>query len=90
MVSYVGTGNVSTWNKWLEALDETPGARDNASKVVAKINQIGDPIELTDECEEKITAARDAYEQLSPEEKRYVDNYQTLKDAEKELARLKR
>lgn len=88
--NYVGTGNVSTWNKWLEALDETPGARDNASKVVAKINQIGDPIELTDECEEKITAARDAYEQLSPEEKRYVDNYQTLKDAEKELARLKK
>lgn len=88
--NYVGTGNVSTWNKWLEALDETPGARDNASKVVAKINQIGDPIELTAECEEKITAARDAYEQLSPEEKRYVDNYQTLKDAEKELARLKK
>ena len=88
--NYVGTGNVSTWNKWLEALDETPGARDNASKVVAKINQIGDPIELTDECEEKITAARDAYEQLSPEEKRYVDNYQKLKDAEKELARLKK
>lgn len=88
--NYVGTGNVSTWNKWLEALDETPGARDNASKVIAKINQIGDPIELTDECEEKITAARDAYEQLSPEEKRYVDNYQTLKDAEKELARLKK
>lgn len=88
--NYVGTGNVSTWNKWLEVLDETPGARDNASKVVAKINQIGDPIELTDECEEKITAARDAYEQLSPEEKRYVDNYQTLKDAEKELARLKK
>ena len=88
--SYGSTGNASTWNKWLEAADETPGAREKAAEVTDKINQIDKTIELTDECEAKITAAREAYEELSREEKGYVTNYDTLTAAEEELARLKK
>lgn len=88
--SYGSAGNASTWNKWLEAADETPGAKQRAAAVTGKINQIGDTIELTDECEAKITAAREAYEELSREEKGYVTNYDTLAAAETELARLKK
>lgn len=88
--SYGSAGNASTWNKWLEAADETPGAKQRAAAVTGKINQIGDTIELTDECEAKITAAREAYEELSREEKGYVTNYDALAAAETELARLKK
>lgn len=88
--SYGSAGNASTWNKWLEAADETPGAKQRAAAVTGKINQIGDTIELTDECEAKITAAREAYEELNREEKGYVTNYDTLAAAETELARLKK
>ena len=88
--SYGSAGNASTWNKWLEAADETPGAREKAAEVTDKINQIGDTIELTDECEAKITAAREAYNELSREEKGYVTNYDALTAAETELARLKK
>ena len=34
-------GNASTWNKWLEALDETPGAKAKAAAVDEKIAEIG-------------------------------------------------
>lgn len=88
--SYGSAGNASTWNKWLEAADETPGAREKAAEVTDKINQISETIELTDECEAKITAAREAYEELSREEKGYVTNYDALTAAETELARLKK
>ena len=88
--SYGSAGNASTWNKWLEAADETPGAKQRAAAVTGKINQIGETIELTDECEAKITAAREAYEKLSREEKGYVTNYDALTAAETELARLKK
>lgn len=88
--SYGSAGNASTWNKWLEAADETPGAKQRAAAVTGKINQIGETIELTDECEAKITAAREAYEELSREEKGYVTNYDVLAAAETELAKLKK
>lgn len=88
--SYGSTGNASTWNKWLEAADETPGAREKAAEVTDKINQIGETIEPTAECEAKITAAREAYEELSREEKGYVTNYDALAAAEEKLARLKK
>ena len=90
MEAMEATGNASTWNKWLEAADETPGAREKAAEVTDKINQIDKTIELTDECEAKITAAREAYEELSREEKGYVTNYDTLAAAETELAKLKK
>ena len=73
--SYGSAGNASTWNKWLEAADETPGAKEKAAVVEGMINAIGDDIDLTDECIEKISEVREAYEALSREEKRYVKNY---------------
>lgn len=87
---YVPEGNASTWNKWLEAPDETPGAKERAAVVTGKINQIGKTIELTEVCETKIAAAREAYDELNREEKSYVENYPTLKKAEELLADLKK
>ena len=87
---FASSGNASTWNKWLEAVDETPGAKENAEKVVNQIKQIDETIELTDECEAKITTARKAYDSLTREEKRYVSNYDVLLKAEEQLAVLKK
>ena len=84
--SYGSAGNASTWNKWLEAADETPGAKEKAAVVEGMINTIGDDIDLTDECIEKISEVREAYEALSREEKRYVKNYNVLTAAEAEIA----
>ena len=84
--SYGSAGNASTWNKWLEAADETPGAKEQAAVVEGMINAIGDDIDLTDECIEKISEVREAYEALSREEKRYVKNYNVLTAAEAEIA----
>lgn len=87
---FASSGNASTWNKWLEALDETPGARERGKKVENQIKQIDETIELTDECETKITTARKAYDSLTREEKRYVSNYDVLLKAEEQLAALKK
>lgn len=87
---YASGGNASTWNKWLEALDETPGAKEKAAAVTGKINQIGETIELTEDCEASITAARAAYDALTREEKSYVENYKALQEAEEALAALKK
>ena len=87
--SYGTTGNASTWNKWLEALDETPGAREKAKVVEDKITAIGE-ITLTDECENKIKVAREFYDALTREEKSYVENYGVLQKAEEDLAALKK
>ena len=87
---FASSGNASTWNKWLEALDETPGARERGKKVENQIKKIDETIELTDECEEKITTARKAYDSLTREEKRYVSNYDVLLKAEEQLAALKK
>lgn len=87
---FASSGNASTWNKWLEALDETPGARERGEKVENQIKQIDETIELTDECEAKITIARKAYDALTREEKRYVSNYDVLLKAEERLAALKK
>lgn len=78
-------GNASTWDKWLEAEDETPGARDNAALVEEMIDAIG---EVTLDSRETIEAARAAYNALSREEKSYVANYLTLTDAESRLQEL--
>ena len=87
--SYGSTGNASTWNKWLEALDETPGAREHAAAAEKLIALIEDEITLDESCEASITAAREAYDALTREEKGYVSNYQTLTDAEAALKDLK-
>ena len=83
-------GNASTWNKWLEALDETPGAKAKAAAVDEKIAEIGKEISLDDDSEDKIVAARKDYDALTREEKSYVKYYDTLKEAEKALKDLKK
>ena len=89
--SYGTTGNASTWNKWLEALDETPGAREKAAEVDEKIAEIvADGTEITLDSEAKIVAAREAYDELTREEKSYVENYGVLQEAEEALAALKK
>ena len=65
------------------------GAREKAKAVDDKITAIGE-ITLTDECEEKITVAREAYDALTREEKSYVKNYGVLQEAEEDLAALKK
>ncbi len=79
------SGNASTWDKWLEAEDETPGARANAAEAEALINAIG---EVTLESQGSIQNARNAYDALSREEKSYVTNYLTLTNAESRLNEL--
>ncbi len=88
---YVSGGNASTWNKWLEALDETPGAKEKAAVVAGKIYQIvEDGTGISLDSEEKILAARKAYDVLTREEKSYVENYAVLQEAEEALAALKK
>ena len=60
--------------------------KEKAAVVEGMINAIGDDIDLTDECIEKISEVREAYEALSREEKRYVKNYNVLTAAEAEIA----
>ena len=59
-----------------------------ADEVIALINAIGTPITL--DSESKITAAREAYDVLSSEEKGKVTNYAVLTAAETELDNLKK
>ena len=54
----------------------------------ALINNIGD-VELTDTCKEKIDAARESYDALSPEAKDLVTNYDVLTQDEKTYKHVK-
>ena len=60
---------------------------DNAQYVEKLISAIGE-VELTDECKERIDAARAAVDALSEEDKVNVSNYEILLDAEAEYQRL--
>ena len=60
---------------------------DNAQYVEKLISAIGE-VELTDECKERIDAARAAVDALSEEDKVNVSNYEVLTAAEAEYARL--
>lgn len=80
-------GDASTWEKWLEAEDVTPGAKEHASKAEQQIAAIG---EVTLESQEAIEAARAVYDALTREEKRYVTNYLTLTEAEAQLGKLQK
>ena len=70
------------YEELMKAYDE-----EKADAVEALINQIED--EVTLDSEAKITAARDAYEALTAEQKKLVDNYKKLTDAQYALALLK-
>lgn len=59
-----------------------------AKAVIDLIDKIGN-VTYTDECKQKIDAARKAYDDLSQEEKDKVTNYKKLTDAEKKYADLK-
>lgn len=59
-----------------------------AEEVEEKIDAIG-VVELTDECNEKIANAREAYNALPASQKTFVGNYATLTAAEEEYAKLK-
>ena len=60
---------------------------DNVQYVEKLIGAIGE-VELTDECKERIDAARAAVDALSEEDKVNVSNYEVLTAAEAEYARL--
>ena len=60
---------------------------DNVQYVEKLISAIGE-VELTDECKERIDAARAAVDALSEEDKVNVSNYEVLTAAEAEYARL--
>lgn len=79
-----GGGNASTWNKWLEAEDETPGAREKAQVMANHILEAGSADAVMPEQEELIRRAREEYDALSREEKSYVSEeaYTLLIDAE--------
>lgn len=65
---------------------EDAGNREAAQAVVDLINEIGD---VTLESEDAITAARTAYNKLTPAQQAFVTNYTTLTNAETILADLK-
>jgi len=58
-----------------------------ADAVIALIDAIGEVV-LTDECKQKIDAARNAYDALTDEQKALVTNYATLTAAEETIANL--
>ena len=67
--------------------DENQLLKNKAAVVVDLIDAIG-KVELTDECDAKIKAARKAYEALTDDERRYVDNFNDMTAAEEEYLAL--
>lgn len=72
-------------NKLIE--DEIQLDKNKAAVVVDLIDAIGE-VELTDECEARIRAARSAYEELTDDERRHVDNFNDMTAAEEEYLAL--
>ena len=78
---------VSNYND-LTAAEAAYKALDDAAKandVKAKIDAIG-TVEYTQDCKSKIDDARHAYDSLTSDQKKLVDNYSKLTDAEVEYA----
>lgn len=71
---YDGFGGTNFYPRTVRYNDETKDA-------IEKIKAIGE-VELTDECKEKIDAAREAFDALNDVEKARVWNYSDLTDAE--------
>ena len=63
--------------------DEKQLLINKAAKVVELIEVIG-KVDLSDECASRIKAARDEYDALTDDEKKYVENYEVLTEAENE------
>lgn len=86
-----GGGNVSNWNKWLEAEDETPGAREKAKNLEERMLALVSGENIMPEHAETIEGLRKGYDALSREEKSYVSEeaYTLLIDAERIIQILK-
>ena len=61
--------------------------KDKANSVKTLIDAIG-TVEYTEDCKAKIDAAREAYDSLTDEQKAFVENYETLTNAEATYAEL--
>ena len=72
----------------LTAAEATYANLKDVSAVEAKINNIPQPVELKLATRDSIESARAAYEALTADQQALVSNYQTLLDAEAELATL--
>lgn len=74
---------VSNYNKLLAAEDAIKTLEKNraaAKPVISLINDI--PTSITLDCKDEVTAARNAYNKLTSEQKEYVTNYKKLQAAE--------
>ena len=69
--------------------DPEPGDNERVAEVEKKIDAIGD-VTYTEASKAKIDAARKAYNDLTVSERKDVDNYQKLLDAEKKYSDLKK
>ena len=81
-------GNIET----LEAAEERYEFLEENHEIAAEVDNLIDAIgevEYSDECKEKIDAARSAYDALTDDQKELVTKYQTLLDAEAEYAKQK-
>ena len=70
-----------------ETLKERYLNQDVAGTVIALINEIGD-VDESNASKEKIEAAREAYNKLTPAQKELINNYQKLTEAEDTYAEL--
>ena len=79
----VQKGYVSNYNKLIaaeEAINTLEKNRAVAQPVINLINDI--PTSITLDCKDEVTAARNAYNKLTSEQKEYVTNYKKLQAAE--------
>ncbi len=77
------TDYIENYQTLVDAEEKYADMKEKIDAVVAKIDAIPDPVVLTNECNDLITDAENAYEQLSSEYKENVpaDKYQKLLDA---------
>jgi len=80
-------GNVEVLEEAEERYEFLKENHEIAEAVDALIDAIGE-VEYTDECKEKIDAARDAYEELTDDQKELVTKYDDLVAAEEAYAKL--
>ncbi|MBQ1858366.1 MAG: leucine-rich repeat protein [Paludibacteraceae bacterium] len=75
-------------DQWKEFGTITYHIPEEVAGVIDLIDAIGE-VAYTDECKQKIDAAREAYDALTDEQKALVSNYSTLTDAEAAYANMK-
>lgn len=90
-VKTTDTNNWVLWDSFSLKLKEVVSDQQIVADVEAKIDAIGTSITLTEECKEKIDAARKAYDALNGDQKKLVAEAKVklLEDAEAEYERLR-